>query len=423
MTENSTTSKYRPLLISAGLGSVLGSGIIVGLSSTITIWQNVLHLDSSQVGIISSLLTLSIAAGSLLAGKITKTFGLIKSYNWIDLFFALGSVLILSAQNFWMLIVGVIIAGFFSGADLPISLTMISHDAPDDKISAQLVSGTQIYWTIGIILATLIAFVTSAMRGASSARIEMGVLTVIALVTFFYRTKNAAIASFHLEAEQRKKAQEKTMEEQKEKVSVMSLLFSKHSVNYLAFFICILIFYCSWNLLANTFGQFQTYMLVKANASQTFATGAGLVLNLVCLVVAAVFSKMAGGKNRNVAFAAGIVIMIAALCGLALTGTNLIMIVSWIALQNVGSTFAGEAMYKVWTQESFPPEYRSGIQGFINGFSRLCCAAFALITPVLVLPEHIRTTMIGFAVLIAAGGIFGLIQIRLQKKYHIGSND
>lgn len=79
-------------------------------------------------------------------------------------------------------------------------------------------------------------------------------------------------------------------------------------------------------------------------------------------------------------------------------------------------------MYKVWTQESFPMSYRSSIQGFINGFSRLCCAAFALITPLLVLPENIKTTMLGFAVLIFVAGVFGVIQIRLQKKYNVGSN-
>jgi inositol transporter-like SP family MFS transporter len=131
---------------------------------------------------------------------------------------------------------------------------------------------------------------------------------------------------------------------------------------------------------------------------------------------------MAGGKNRNVAFVIGIIIMIAALVGLSASKSNLFLIVAWIALQNVGSTFAGEAMYKVWTQESFPDSARAGVQGFINGFSRLCCAAFALITPVLVLPENIRTTMLGFAGLIFVAGLFGLNQIRLQKKYHIGKN-
>lgn len=86
MNENTLTSKYKPLLISAGLGSILGSGIIVSLAGTITVWQNVLNLSASQVGLISSLLTLSIAAGSLLAGKITRSLGLIRSFNILNVF-------------------------------------------------------------------------------------------------------------------------------------------------------------------------------------------------------------------------------------------------------------------------------------------------------------------------------------------------
>lgn len=411
---------YKPLLMSAGLGSVLGSGIIVGLASTITMWQNGLNLSDGQVGMISGVLTFSIAAGSLLAGKISKMLGLIKSYNILNLIFAIGTILCMLAQNFTMLLIGVVIAGFVSGADLPISLTVISHDAPDDKTSAELISGTQIYWTIGIFVATICAFATSGLAGAVSGRIAMGMLTVIAIVTFVSRNYSKKIKELHRIGEQ--KQLERNTNESQEKVSVFKLFTGHQKSKYLGFFICILVFYCGWNLLANTFGQFQTFMLVKANASQTFATGAGIVLTIVCLVVAALFSKIAGGKNRNVAFVVGILIMVCALVGLAVSGSHLFMIVAWIALQNVGSTFAGEAMYKVWTQESFPSEYRAGIQGFINGFSRLCCAMFALITPVLVLPENIRTTMLGFAVLIFVAGLFGILQIRLQKKYNVGSN-
>ena len=407
---------YKPLLYSAGLGSILGSGIIVGLSTTITVWQKGLSLTNSQVGLISGTLTFAIAAGSLLAGKISKSLGLIKSFNVLSIIFTLGTLLCMAAQNFAMLIAGSVIAGFISGADLPIALSVLSHDAPDDKTSAELVSGTQVYWTIGILIATLASFATSTLSGALSGRIVMGMLSIIGLLTFALRNGNKELKALHAYGDS------KTKQAETKKESIAKLLFGQESKKYLGFFISILVFYCGWNLLANTFGQFQTFMLVKAHASQTFATGAGILLTIVCLVVAAIFSKMAGGKNRNVAFVIGIIIMIAALVGLSASKSNLFLIVAWIALQNVGSTFAGEAMYKVWTQESFPDSARAGVQGFINGFSRLCCAAFALITPVLVLPENIRTTMLGFAGLIFVAGLFGLNQIRLQKKYHIGKN-
>lgn len=67
--EIESIDKYKPLAIAAGLGSVLGSGIIVGMSATITVWQLGLNLNNGQVGIISGALTFAIAIGSLIAGR------------------------------------------------------------------------------------------------------------------------------------------------------------------------------------------------------------------------------------------------------------------------------------------------------------------------------------------------------------------
>lgn len=138
--EIESIDKYKPLAIAAGLGSVLGSGIIVGMSATITVWQLGLNLNNGQVGIISGALTFAIAIGSLIAGEITKKIGLVKSFNFMNFLFAIGAFVCVLAPNYLALLVGSIIAGFASGADLPISLTMISHDSPDEKTSSKLIS-------------------------------------------------------------------------------------------------------------------------------------------------------------------------------------------------------------------------------------------------------------------------------------------
>lgn len=57
--------EYMPLAFAAGIGSMLGSGIIVGLSATIVVWQEGLGLDTTQVGLLSGILTFAIAFGSL----------------------------------------------------------------------------------------------------------------------------------------------------------------------------------------------------------------------------------------------------------------------------------------------------------------------------------------------------------------------
>lgn len=65
MSEKINKKQYMPLVGAAGIGSMLGSGIIIGLSATITVWQSGLGLSDGQVGILSGALTFAIAAGSL----------------------------------------------------------------------------------------------------------------------------------------------------------------------------------------------------------------------------------------------------------------------------------------------------------------------------------------------------------------------
>ena len=388
---------YMPLAVAAGIGSMLGSGIIVGLSATITVWQNGLGLDTTQVGLLSGILTFAIAFGSLFGGRLADKIGRVLVFNWINLLYAIGAAICVFAPDFTVLLIGLIIAGVASGADLPISMTIVSHDAPNDKVAAQLVSTTQVFWQVGVVFA---------------------ILAVFAVIAWLWRLISPTFRRFHEEADARDAAAGHVATAT-EKVSVTKMLFAgtENSKMLLGFFLAITIFYCGWNLLANTWGQFQTYMLVQANASQSLATGLGIILNFITLALNIAFASIAGGKYRNKLFFVGMGISIVAMVCLALGGTNMWVIFGATALMNLGGPFAGEAMYKVWTQESFPIEIRASIQGFINGFSRLLCGLFALITPALVLPSTIKTTMWCFVGVVVLELVAGSIMIAKQNKY------
>ena len=413
------TKKYFPLAIAAGIGSMLGSGIIVGLAATITVWQTGLDLTNGQVGTISGTLTFAIAAGSLLGGRLAEVIGIFRFFNWINLLYAIGAGICVLSNDFLTLLIGITIAGIASGADLPTSLTVVSHDAPNEEVSARLVSITQVFWQAGIFISYICSFFVSSMVGTIGPKIVFSILTFFAILTWLWRSLSPKFRAFHEEAIAR---HERKDNESKESLSVLKIMFGKNKKRHISIFISILIFYVGWNLLANTWGQFQTFMLVKAEASQSLATGAGIVLNLIAFFVSILFASIAGGKYQNKAFIVGSLIMFLAMCGLAFGGTNLWVIIAATGIYNMGSPLAGEALYKVWTQESFPLEIRSSIQGIINGLSRICCALFAFITPALVLPDRIRTTMFGFAGIIMISFIAGLTTIRLQKKYKVNQS-
>lgn len=417
MNEKVNVKPYTSLIGSAGIGSLLGSGIIIGLSATITVWQNGLGLTDSQVGILSAALTFAIAAGSMLAGTITKMFGLIRSFNYLNVLYAVGALICVLSENFSLLLGGVIFIGFASGADLPISLTVISHDAKDEKTSAKLVAIVQVFWQTGAFVSYIMAFIVSKVEGTIGGRIVFGMLGSLALIAFVWRTFSGKIKRIHEDGDRYRAIEG---ERGRKEISFIKLLASEEKGKYLPIFLCITIYYCCWNLLSNTFGQFQTYILVKANATQSFATGCGIVLNIVGLLGGVLFTFIAGSKNRNKFFYIGILIQAVSMIGIALGGGTIIMIVVMIACYNIGTPFAGETTYKIWTQESFPMEARASVQGFINGLSRFCCGVFALITPMLVAAERIQMTMYGFAGIIIVSAVAGSVMIHLQKKYGIG---
>lgn len=159
-------------------------------------------------------------------------------------------------------------------------------------------------------------------------------------------------------------------------------------------------------------------MLVKAGASQTLSTGIGLGLHIAALFILGIYVTIAGSAKRNTWFAIGVVCALVAMGGLAIFGSDSIaMIVAFMLIWGVGSMLSGEAIYKVWTQESFPAEIRASIQGFINGFSRFLCGLLAIVTPLLVLPGTIKTTMWGFVGVVIIFGLAGFSMIRAEKKY------
>lgn len=415
--KTSLAKEYSPLATAAGIGSMLGSGCIVGLSATIPVLQQGLDLSAAQVGFISGGLTFAIAFGSLFAGKITKIFGLFKSFNWINLLYALGSAICVFSGNFVTLLAGVLVMGVASGADLPISLTVVSHDAPDEKTSAELVSSTQIFWQVGIFISYICSFLLSGVSGVLGARIVFAILLTFSLITWIWRTASKKFKRFHEEGVQRQQLI-KAQTVGKQEVSIKSVLFGENKNKFLGYFLAILIFYVCWNLLANTWGQFQTYALTNAGASQAQATGLGIVLNIISLVTTILFASVSGGKYRNKAFFVGAFVQFMAMLSMAIIGggTGFISLAITIGFYNFGNPMAGEAIYKVWTQESFPTEVRASIQGFINGFSRVCCELFAFVTPFLVAPGKIQTSMYGFAGIVLCATFAGIIMMYLQKK-------
>jgi len=183
---------------------------------------------------------------------------------------------------------------------------------------------------------------------------------------------------------------------------------------YLRLFVLLMVFYVFWNLLANTWAQFQTYMLVNANASQTLATGLGVVLYVVMLGSNMLVSATVNTKWRNPLFLVGGVLSLAAMVMMAVGGGTLVVTVVATGIMYLGMPLAGEAICKVWTQESFPESNRAAVQGTILGLSRIICASFAFVAPALVLPGTIGPTLWCFVGVVAVFFVSGVAFIKAR---------
>ena len=264
---------------------------------------------------------------------------------------------------------------------------------------------------------TVLGFLVSRMEGMIGARIVLGMLGVIAVAGVLVRMFSKKVKALHTAGEAYRSAEGN---DAKKEVSFKSLLSGKEGKKYLGLFLCITIYYCCWNLLSNTFGQFQTYILVKANASQFLATGIGVVLTIVGLFGGVVFTRVAGSSSRNKWFYVGITMQVLAMMGIALGGNSIAIMVVMLACYSMSTPFAGETNYKIWKQESFPVEARASVQGFINGFSRFCCGVFAVFTPMMVTAERMQGTMFAFAGIIMVSAVAGAWMLQLQKRYGLG---
>ena len=397
------------LIIVAGLASYMDAALLVSLGVALPIWTKSMSLNSWIVGFISTLLTISVAFGSFLGGKLSDAFGRSKVFN-IDIFFvAIGSAVIALAHNLPVLLTGVVIAGLASGADLPTSLAVIS-ERMSKKAYGRAIAMTQIFWTVGILLSQFIGFITAGM-GAGSASVLFGWIAIVAFVNWLVRMFSPKFRSIESKQSIVSSADEEVDTKQ---YSLKEIFENKQFVGSL---ILLTIFYLFWNLPANTWGSFVNYFLVTVDhRTQAFSTIAALIANLVCLACNFIYVRMADSKLRYPLMYGGIAVAFLSFLFAGIFSSNwLIFTIAYVCYS--GSTvFCGEALYKIWTQSIYPVNVRATMTGFSYGLVRAFTALFSLITP----------TLMGYSVkalfwtLVGCTVIFGLCANTIYHKYMKG---
>lgn len=361
--------------ISVAMANYIEAGSIIAAASSLTLWQEYLHLNNIAVGLLSALSAnaFGAAVGALIGGYLCDKYGRKFIYTYDLLVYMLGVFLIAISVNFPMLLAGTIITGIAVGAGVPASWTYIAEEAPHSKRAAH-VGTAQLAWSTGPMITFLLA-VLLAPLGLLGSRMIFLHLFVIAFITWYIRQGLSESSIWKEEKEKQ------NVESAKSATGNMKELLSL-KVNREALFLLIGI-YLFWNLTAGAMGYFMPYIYQnvggltgeQANLLQAFLWA------LTVITTYAVFMKLGDKYSRKFLFGLGAVMGVAAWIILVYTGMNWFSLIAFVILWGSAAGFGAQAFYGLWASELFPTKYRAGAQGFMYFLVRFGIAVWSFLLP------------------------------------------
>jgi MFS transporter, SP family, inositol transporter len=372
---NATRSMWWTAFV-AGMASYIDAAAIVTSGTAVVMLSDSMGLSAGQIGAASASLTTAIAIGSLAGGRLGDRFGRRSVFLATMAVILVGALTVIVAPSFSVLISGLVLIGLGAGADLPVSLATIAEAAKAGQ-RGSLVTFSHLLWKLGTIasLALGAVFGDSGRSGAQIMYAHIGVVTLLTLLARIGlpesdRWKEARLGAA---ADASGAASKGSLRELTKRPYALS-------------FAALIIFYALMNLGSNTNGQFGAYMFVKvAGSSVSYFSTVKLVATAVGFFLVFVLMKVVDGPNRMKWFVFGALCSVAGSAIPAIVGPTTFTLSVMLVLWAIGTVFASEAMMKLWTQESFPTLLRSTAQGAIIAAARGLAAAFALLTPTILL--------------------------------------
>lgn len=383
----------------AGMASYLDAGSIVALGTGLAVWQAKFGMSTGVVGVLAAIGPNAIGAaiGAFIGGRLGDRLGRKRIYQYDLLVYAVGILVVAAAANVAMLFIGAVIIGVAVGADVPTSLALVGEFSPA-RARGRLMGLTQVAWSIGPIVVLLLAWALTPL-GLLGIRIVFVQLFVVAIVTWVLRQRLAESARWRAAAgDAAVAAREK----------VRDLFRGKH----LQAMVWTTTIYLFWNLAAGTGGIFTPYMIrtlgAGSQATSVLLSCAGFVLSLLAVVV--VFMRLSDRsyRARRAMWAVGALMNVLSYGLYLFFPFTIPAIIANVTLFAFGGALAGEAFYKVFSQELFPTLLRGTAQGITFGSARVVLGIWSFFVPTLA-HSSIHTIALLLTVFLAISGIAGML--------------
>lgn len=357
----------------AGMASYLDAGSIVALSAGLSLFQTSLHLSSTAVGALAAIgpNALGCALGAFVGGRLGDKLGRKRIYKYDLLVYAAAILCIALAVDPVMLFAGTFVAGLAVGADVPTSLALVGEFAPS-KARGKLLGFTQAAWYTGPVIVLVLALVLAPL-GLLGIRIVFLQLVVVALVTWALRQRLAESARWQSASTSGAASRPR-----------LGSLFRGANLKALVWTAAIYVF---WNLAAGTNGIFTPYIIKTLHAGSQAASvglqGGGYAIGVLGALLLFMPFADRSHRTRRLMWGIGGLMQIVAFGIYMLLPFTVPVIVANIVLFQVGGALAGEAFYKVFSQELFPTLLRGTAQGFTFGVARTVLGIWSFFVPLL----------------------------------------
>jgi inositol transporter-like SP family MFS transporter len=362
----------------AGMASYLDAGSIVALGVGMVNFEKAFSLSKGEVGTLAAIgpNAIGCAVGAIIGGWLGDKLGRKRIYQYDLIVYAVGILLAAFAMNREMLFLGTVIVGLAVGADVPTSLALVGEFAPA-KARGKLLGFTQISWCLGpvvvFVLAALFGTFLSPENQLLGTRIVLLHLFVIAVVTW-------ALRQGLTESVVWKEAAASTTAVSRN----IGALFAGRNLRALIWTATIYLF---WNLAAGTAGLFGPYLIETLKAGGPVASVLLSCSGFVIAMLATVFVFMPHSdgsyKTRRLMWGIGALVQVTAYGILLFLPFSIPVALANILLFSAGGALAGEAFYKVFSQELFPTLLRSTAQGITFGTARVILGIWSFFVPVL----------------------------------------
>ncbi|PTX94652.1 MFS transporter [Opitutus sp. ER46] len=353
------------------MASYLDAGSIVALGAGMALFQKEFNLGDGAIGLLAAIgpNAIGCALGAMLGGWLGDKLGRKRIYQYDLMVYAVGILFIALAMNREMLFLGTAIIGLAVGADVPTSLALVGEFAPA-KARGKLLGFTQVAWCLGPAIVLWLALALSSL-GLLGIRIVFLHLFVVAIVTWALRQGLAESARWQ-EAARTASAVSRSMRS----------LFTGSNLRALVWTATI---YTFWNLAAGTAGAFNSFLITTHNAGSQ-ALGVGLpsaAFVTMMIVTVTVFMRYSDHsyRTRRLLWGIGAITQIFAYGLLIVVPFSIPAIVANIVLFAGGGALAGEAFYKVFSQELFPTMLRGTAQGLTFGIARVAVGVWSYFVP------------------------------------------